>query len=103
MIAHTNLDEAKAIFGAHIQDTQNSKGVFTSKLQEYIDCLLFAHVKLEDLMRKDEAHWEENLVMVKRQAQEIHEQVHQLMEQQKKQLQDMLKMSLSQTPMTFKA
>ena len=68
MIIHTNVDAVKAIFRGNIRNTGNAKGVFTSKEQEYIDCLLFGHVKLEDLMRKDEAHWEENLVMVKRQA-----------------------------------
>ena len=64
MIIHSNLDEVKAIIKGNIQSTDNPKGIFTSELKDYIDCLELGHIKLEDFLRKDEAHWEENLVMV---------------------------------------
>ena len=51
----------------------NPDGLLTRKEGEYLACLELQHVKLEELMRKDEAHWAENLEMVKRQAGEIHE------------------------------
>ena len=73
MIAHTNLEEVKALIKGNIQNTDNPRGTFTGKEQEYLDCLELGHVKLEDLMRRDEAHWEENFIMVQRQAQEIHD------------------------------
>ena len=64
MIAHTNLDEVKALIKGNIQSTANPKGTFTGEEQEYLDCLQLSHVKFEDLMRRDGAHWEENFVMV---------------------------------------
>ena len=64
MIVHTNLDEVKALIKGNIQKTENPRGIFTSAEQDYIDCLKLGHVKLDDFMRKDEAYWEENFVMV---------------------------------------
>ena len=86
MVAHTNLDEAKALIKSNLQNTDNPKGVFTGEEKEYMDCLQLGHVKLENLIRKDEAHWEENYIMVQRQAQEIQEQFKQLMDKQQKEI-----------------
>ena len=66
MIIHTNLDEVKALFKGNIQSTDNPAGVFTQGEEKYLECLELGHVKLEDLMRNDEAHCEEILVMIKR-------------------------------------
>ena len=45
---------------------ENPKGVLTKSEQEYIACLEMQHVRFESLMRQDEAHWAENLEMVKK-------------------------------------
>ena len=63
---HERVQIVKDIVKGSVRGKENPKGVLTKSEQEYIACLEMQHVRFESLMRQDEAHWAENLEMVKK-------------------------------------
>ena len=51
----------KQKFMGQIHSNDNKKGVLTSKLESYTDCLSFARSNLNKLLDTDEKKWEDNL------------------------------------------
>ena len=51
----------KQKFMGQIHNDDNKKGVLTSRLESYTDCLSFARANLNKLLDKDEKKWDDNL------------------------------------------
>ena len=60
------IHNIKTIIKENLSSQENPIGVLTRQEQAYLGCLETKHVQLEELFRKDEAHWAENFEGVKR-------------------------------------
>ena len=92
---HERVQNVKCIIKENVQSDENLSGVLTREETLYLECIEIKHVQLENLMRQDEAHWAENLEIIKRQAQEIQDEIKTFLAQQQEQLQSMINRSLS--------
>ena len=77
------VDTVIATITGNVQSDENPTGLLMKGEAEYLKCLEINSKRLEELMRQDEAHWAENLDMIKRQAGEIQDQIKALLEKQK--------------------
>ena len=59
--AHESLDRVRGKIRANMLNEQNSLGLLTSDQNDYLQCLEMNHRDLEQLFRKDEAKWVQNL------------------------------------------
>ena len=71
---HEGLSQVRQMVKGSVQTTAKPEGLLTHDVAQYLICLDLKKMEFEQLLHKDEAHWEENLLMVKRQAGEIQEQ-----------------------------
>ena len=56
-IVHEQLDSVRTIVRENTMTKDNPDGALTSAAADYLKCIDMQHVKLEQLLRKDEAHW----------------------------------------------
>ena len=57
MEIHTNIERVKATITRNVRSQSKPEGVLTSQQAEYLGCLELGHVRLEELLRADEAKW----------------------------------------------
>ena len=70
-VVHETLSQVRLIVKGNVKNEANPEGLLTRDEAKYLMCLELKHVELEQLFKQDEAHWAENLLMVRRQAEEI--------------------------------
>ena len=92
---HEGLSQVRQMVKGSVQTTANPEGLLTRNEAEYLMCLNLKHVEFEQLLQKDEAHWAQNLLIVKRQAGEIQEQTKAWLEKAQAELDGMMNKSMS--------
>ena len=72
----------KQKFMGQIHNDDNKKGVLTSKLESYIECLSYARSNLGKLLDKDEKKWEDNLEQTQKGLEKMTEKLQLMLVQQ---------------------
>ena len=93
-VVHEGLYLVKQMVKANFRCKENPDGLLTRKDSEYMVCLKLENLRLEQLLRQDEAYWAMNHEFVKRQAGEIQDQMKQFLERQQKDFEEMLNRSM---------
>ena len=70
-VVHETLSQVRLIVKGNVKNEANPEGLLTRDEAKYLMCLELKHVEFEQLFKQDEAHWAENLLMVRKQAEEI--------------------------------
>ena len=86
-VIHNTIDEVRQIIESNLNNQGNLDGVLTRKLAQYTDCLVLKHRELEDLFRQDEHQLAESSDISKRQAEEIKDEIREVLEKQRQELQ----------------
>ena len=95
-IVHENLDSIRTIVKENTLTLQNEDGVLTSDEAEYLKCIEVQHVKLEQLLRKDEAHWANIKKNASTKGKTMSDKLTALLEKQKKELAAVMAQSLGE-------
>ena len=65
---HEGISKVQCVIRANVFNKKNQDGLLTSGEASYLKCLQMQHVQLEEILRKDEAHWAQNQENSKKRA-----------------------------------
>lgn len=84
--ANCSRDDAQVAPGDNSIERAND-GLLVQGLQNYLNCLEFNHIQLEQLFRLDEVHWQEHVAFVRRDARQVEDEIQLLLAKQAEDLQ----------------
>ena len=81
-----HLEYARTKIRSNVFSKENPHGLLTRREKKYLKCLELDYQGLDDLMRQDEAHWAENLEIVKRDSLRIKDEIEAMLKRQAQEL-----------------
>ena len=87
MDLHQRIEAIKLKIRANVQNSENSEGLLTRPVQNYLSCLEIRHQDLEDLFRRDDAFWTKNAQTA---GQDIQQQMQAILQRSEQEMQALM-------------
>ena len=78
---HEGLGNVSRFILDNLKTAKQPESVLVQSQQSYIDCLTIKHVELEQLLRKDEAHWVSEQDKARKVATQVSEKIAAMIEE----------------------